>query len=323
MRNAVGMLVRPRWLVLVCAALATVAVATVPLRSADLSHGYQPPAYAIQGAKIVLGTGTTIEKGTVVVRHGLIEAVGEAEKVAVPYDAELIDGKGLVVYPGFIDLFTTLGQPAGVNRSGTGPPRPVSASDDVLARTPLDNRNGLTPEFEVASVLALAEPVADERRRLGFTDLLAAPAGAIATGQSALVGLSGLPRREAIVRAPVALHINLRHAVRARPAGAGRRPPRGATVEAAGEHRRGGPAVSAGLDGGRRPPAAGDARRRVPAHDPGRVRREEGPAAGVRPRPRDALRGHGPGRSRSGGRRTPATRSTARSTWPRSSAPAP
>ncbi len=210
MRNAVGMLVRPRWLVLVCAALATVAALTGPLRSADLSHGYQPPAYAIQGAKIVLGTGTTIEKGTVLVRRGLIEAVGEAEKVAVPYDAELIDGKGLVVYPGFIDLFTTLGQPAGVNRSGTGPPRPVSASDDVLARTPLDNRNGLTPEFEVASVLSLAEPLADERRRLGFTDLLAAPAGAIATGQSALIGLSGLPRREAIVRAPVALHINLR-----------------------------------------------------------------------------------------------------------------
>ena len=80
-----------------------------------------PRRYAIQGAKIVLGTGTTIEKGTVVVRRGLIEAVGEADKVAVPYDAEVIDGKGLVVYPGFIDLFTTLGQPAGVNRSADRP----------------------------------------------------------------------------------------------------------------------------------------------------------------------------------------------------------
>jgi imidazolonepropionase-like amidohydrolase len=181
-----------------------------PLLSADVPSGYSPTAYAIQGARIVVGTGTTIEKGTVIVRHGLIEAVGDTEKVAVPYDAELIDGKGLVVYPGFIDLYTTLGQPAGVTRSGTGPARSVSTSDEVLARTPPDNRNGLTPEFEVASVLALPESLADERRRLGFTDLLAAPAGAIATGQSALVGLSGLPRREALVRHPVALHINLR-----------------------------------------------------------------------------------------------------------------
>src|SRR4051812_26114563 len=71
MRNAVGMLVKPRWLVLLSAAMLTIAAA--PLRSADLPHGYLPPAYAIQGAKIVTGTGTPIEKGTVVVRNGLIE----------------------------------------------------------------------------------------------------------------------------------------------------------------------------------------------------------------------------------------------------------
>ncbi len=39
--------------------------------------------------------------------------------------------------------------------------------------------------------------------------MLSAPGGAIATGQSALVSLSGLPRREVIVSAPVALHVNL------------------------------------------------------------------------------------------------------------------
>src|SRR5262249_35928590 len=98
----------------------------------------------------------------------------------------------------------------GVNRSETGAARPVSLSDDVLARTPSDNRNGLTPEFEVASVLSLPESVGEERRRLGFTSLVAAPAGAVATGRSALASLSGLPRREAIVKAPLALHINVK-----------------------------------------------------------------------------------------------------------------
>ncbi len=78
-----------------------------------------------------------------------------------------------------------------------------------MCSTPPDNRRGLTPEFEVAAALDLADAVAEPRRRLGFTDLVSAPAGAIATGQSALVSLSGLPRRETIVAAPVALHVNL------------------------------------------------------------------------------------------------------------------
>lgn len=78
-----------------------------------------------------------------------------------------------------------------------------------MCSTPPDNRRGLTPEFEVAAALDLADAVAEPRRRLGFTNLVSAPAGAIATGQSALVSLSGLPRRETIVAAPVALHVNL------------------------------------------------------------------------------------------------------------------
>ena len=44
---------------------------------------------------------------------------------------------------------------------------------------------------------------------LGFTDLIAAPAGSIATGQSVLVSLAGQPRRESVVRSPIALHLNV------------------------------------------------------------------------------------------------------------------
>ena len=92
-----------------------------------------------------------------------------------------------------------------------------------MISTPPDNRKGLTPEFDVAGALELTDALAEPRRRLGFTDLLSAPAGAIATGQSALVSLSGLPRREVIVAAPVALHVHL--APPSEPAAARRRPP--------------------------------------------------------------------------------------------------
>jgi imidazolonepropionase-like amidohydrolase len=175
----------------------------------SLGSGLYPVAYAITGAKIVTAPGKVIEPGTVVVRRGIIEAVGPAKDVSVPYDAETIDGKGLVVYPGFIDLYSTAGQRAGVERSATGKGRPVDLAEAPLSSTPPDNRRGLTPEFEVAGALDITDALAEPRRRLGFTDFLSAPGGAIATGQSALVSLSGGPRREVIVTAPVALHVNL------------------------------------------------------------------------------------------------------------------
>lgn len=62
------------------------------------------PVYAITGAKIVTGT-STIDKGTVVMRNGLIEEVGA--NVAVPADAVVVDGSNLTAYPGLIDMTNT------------------------------------------------------------------------------------------------------------------------------------------------------------------------------------------------------------------------
>ncbi len=187
--------------------------AAVPLISADLRPDYHPAAYAIRGAQVVPVSGGPIEAGTVVVRDGVIVDVGPADRVEIPHDAEVIEGKGMVVYPGFIDLYTTSGQAEGATRSLTGAGRSVNYADFALPRTPADNRNGITPEYQVAGALDLGA-LAEGRRRLGFTDVLVAPGGPIAAGQGALVSTGGLPRREAVVKSPVALHIAL-----ARPGG--------------------------------------------------------------------------------------------------------
>lgn len=190
--------------------LALSAASPTPAADDALRPDYQTAAYAVTHARLVTDGRATIDDGTIVIRKGVIEAVGPSNTVQPPADAEVIDGKGLVVYPGFIDLHTTLGLPRSVERSRTGPGRPVPYNEFAFPRTPIDGHNGLTPEFEVAEVLELPQATASERRKLGFTDLVAAPAGAIATGQSALVSLGGLPRREAIVRTPLALHLNVR-----------------------------------------------------------------------------------------------------------------
>ncbi len=67
----------------------------------------EPTSIAIRNAKIVTVSGATIAKGTVVLRNGLIEAVGD--NVAVPADALVIEGDGLTVYPGLVDGLSTWG----------------------------------------------------------------------------------------------------------------------------------------------------------------------------------------------------------------------
>src|SRR5919108_3685017 len=65
--------------------------------------------YAITNARIVTVSGPVIERGTVVIRNGLIAAAGA--NVNAPPDARVIDGNGLTVYPGLIDAYTDLAVP--------------------------------------------------------------------------------------------------------------------------------------------------------------------------------------------------------------------
>src|ERR1700723_1310388 len=98
-----------------------------------------PSAVAIRNAKIVTVSGPVIAKGTVVVRNGLIEAVGE--NVQVPADAWVVDGEGMTVYPGLIDALSTVGMPGaaaataaaggrggGGRKAGQAPPRAAAGA---------------------------------------------------------------------------------------------------------------------------------------------------------------------------------------------------
>ena len=91
-------------------------VCAVPL----VAQKHVPATYAITGARIVPVSGPVIEKGTIVIRDGVITAVGAT--VACPADARIIDGTGLTVYPGLIDAYGSLGQ-----RTGAAPVVAVAA----------------------------------------------------------------------------------------------------------------------------------------------------------------------------------------------------
>jgi hypothetical protein len=76
------------------------------LFTTNYAYAERPRIYALTNAKIVVAPGKTIEKGTIVLRDGLIEAVGE--NITIPPDAVQIDASGKTIYPGLIDIDVAL-----------------------------------------------------------------------------------------------------------------------------------------------------------------------------------------------------------------------
>lgn len=177
---------------------------TSPITGADIN------AYAITNARIVTVSGPTIERGTVVIRDGLITAVGA--NVTAPPDARTIDGTGLSVYPGVIDSNTTLGipRPTPTPGGGGGGFAGLFGQTSPSATSPNSTQlPGLQPEILASDIIRPGGPEIEAARNAGITAVQTAPRGNVFLGQSAVVNLSDDSPQEMIVRSPVALYVGL------------------------------------------------------------------------------------------------------------------
>lgn len=164
--------------------------------------------YAITNARIVTVAGPVIERGTVVLRNGLIAAVGS--NVTAPADARVIDGAGLTIYPGLIDSSTNLGiaQPA-----ATPQPSPVGgafaqARPTVAFSAPNSTQPpGLQPELLAEDHIRPGGDQIESARAVGITTALTSTRQGIWMGQSALINLAGDTPQQMIVRSPLAMHV--------------------------------------------------------------------------------------------------------------------
>jgi imidazolonepropionase-like amidohydrolase len=188
-----------------CVTAGALAFAVAPLAEA-------PRIYAIRGARLVTASGATIPTGTIVLRNGLIDAVGA--DVAVPPDATVIEGTNMTVYPGLIDMGTA----AGLDAAPPAAPATFRTLEDAERW-----KRGviLRPELEAAKVVRPDAPELSRLASAGVTTVLATPTAGLFKGQSALVNVSAPvdepqigavadPRRGLqVVRTPVALHVSL------------------------------------------------------------------------------------------------------------------
>lgn len=168
--------------------------------------------YAITNARVVIVSGSTIERGTVVIRDGLIAAVGA--NVTTPPDARSIDGTGLTVYPGLIDASTSLAiprpSPSPAAGGGGGGLAGLFGQTAPSAVSPNSTQPpGLQPEIFAADIIRPGGPEVEAARNAGITTAQTAPRGNIFLGQSAVINLAGDTPQQMIVRTPVALYVGL------------------------------------------------------------------------------------------------------------------
>ena len=167
--------------------------------------------YTITNARIVPVSGPVIDRGAIVIRNGLISAVGA--NVSAPADARVIDGNGLTVYPGLIDSYTSLGLP-----EAAPSPSPGGAGGffQTVTRQPGTSPGGapnstqpigLQPEVMVEDLIKPGGAEIESAQNVGITTALTVPRGGIWTGQSALIDLAGDTPQQMIVRSPVAMHV--------------------------------------------------------------------------------------------------------------------
>ena len=164
--------------------------------------------FAIVGARIEIGNGKVIEKGTVLLRDGLIEAVGA--DVKVPPEAEIIKGDGLTVYPGFIDTHVTRGMTPPDAQNAPDPAYDTTNGAPPFMREA--NRKGIRPELRAGDYLTLTDDITRPARASGFTTELIMPSGGTINGTGALVNLNGLSRRDTILRPGIAMNFTFRTA---------------------------------------------------------------------------------------------------------------
>jgi imidazolonepropionase-like amidohydrolase len=159
-----------------------------------------PSAYALTHAKIFTLAGAPIEDGTVVIKDGKIAAVGA--NVEVPPGAEVIDAKGLQIYPGLFDPITQMG---------------LSEISAVNATVDSTETGAYNPDVVAATAVSPSSEHIPVTRAAGITEVLAVPdsggfdAGGsrgVIGGQASAIHLSGWTINDMLIKRSVAMVIS-------------------------------------------------------------------------------------------------------------------
>lgn len=148
-----------------------------------------PEVKAFTNVTIVVSPTQTIEKGTLVIRDGYIEAVGQ--NIPIPADAVTIDLSGYRLYPGFIEPYTEYGIEKTKRARGGWGERPQYEGNRVGGNAWND---AIHSEKDWSSAFTPNDDDAEALQQLGFTVAQSGKFDGIFRGRSFVVTLDdGLP----------------------------------------------------------------------------------------------------------------------------------
>ncbi len=139
-----------------------------------LTQEKSPSVIAIKGASIIPVVGEDITEGTILIKDGLIEAVGK--NIDIPAGAKIIKAESLFAYPGMIDGSCYLG---------------LQEISSIRATVDYKETGRINPQAKTVEALrpdSMHIPIA---RSNGITAALVAPSGGLISGQSGLIRLVG------------------------------------------------------------------------------------------------------------------------------------
>lgn len=183
------------------------------LQAQSIDEALQPVSetFAIKNAHIVQKPGQVIKKGTVVMKDGLIIAVGE--NISIPSDAQVIEGESMYIYAGFIDGLSHIGIPKPKEA-----PRSRGAKPKFPPSNPPNDKAGIQPERQAKDLLDTKDKSIDAWRSKGFTAAHIVPYGQMLPGSGAIILLGGHTTDNFLLQEDVSLFAQLQGARRMYPA---------------------------------------------------------------------------------------------------------
>lgn len=171
-----------------------------------------PTVHAFTNARIVVAPGKVIPKGTLIIREGVIEAVGE--NITSPADARIWNLEGLSLYAGLIELSSDLGMPkpqqAGAQAEGMATPfTAVQQRPPEAPKGAAHWNSRVQPNFDASLEFKPDAKAAEKLRSQGFTLALSTPQIGIFRGSSALVSLGEGSGSDLIVKRNIAQTVAL------------------------------------------------------------------------------------------------------------------
>lgn len=132
--------------------------------------------FYFKNINVVVKPGQVLESHQLILKNGLIDAVGK--NLTVPAEAMIITADSLFAYPGFIDAFSFTGIPKTENKDQQKVNDPGNPPDDIA---------GITPQKSVAETYKTGDKSIGDMRSVGFTMSNVSPRGLMLPGKTSLL----------------------------------------------------------------------------------------------------------------------------------------